>query len=118
MTMLYRILYVAIFIFSCRVLMASAKDSFPASNTGMQFIQNKHQWNDKILFRADVKGGTVFLEKNILTWSFYSIDDLNSIHEAMHEPSSQSHISSYPVHCHAYKMHFDGANQSPVISGT
>ena len=46
----------------------------------VNFIQNKGQWNPKVLYQADFRGGRMFLEQNAFTYLFYPPDGLRQLH--------------------------------------
>jgi hypothetical protein len=39
--------------------------------SGLEFIENKGQWEKNILFKADIGGGAMFLEKDKMTFSIH-----------------------------------------------
>ncbi len=43
----------------------------PHINPSIKFTENLGQWNNDILFRAQLDGGLLFLEKTGLTFNFY-----------------------------------------------
>ncbi|MCS7085914.1 MAG: hypothetical protein NZ534_07565, partial [Bacteroidia bacterium] len=74
------------------------------------FCENKGQWDDKILFRADLPAcGRVFLEKNALTYVFFHPQDL----AALHPRSDQD--SNLILRGHAFRVRFLNA-QIPAVS--
>ncbi|MBL4653007.1 MAG: gliding motility-associated C-terminal domain-containing protein [Flavobacteriales bacterium] len=78
------------------------------------FIENKGQWQDNILFRADIPGGTLFLERDKLTYVFSHPDDITYIHEMHHGFAPEQ--DEFPVRCHAYNVTFLGS-QIPKTNG-
>ncbi|GAA4313540.1 hypothetical protein GCM10023143_23870 [Compostibacter hankyongensis] len=50
----------------------------------LQFQENKGQWNDSVLYRAEVPGGYVFLREGGFTFSLYSPEDISRVEEAFH----------------------------------
>jgi gliding motility-associated-like protein len=46
----------------------------------MNYAENKGQWNSKVLYQADFRGGRLFLEKNGLMYVFYPSDLFEYIH--------------------------------------
>ncbi|MBP5583469.1 MAG: hypothetical protein J6X43_05900, partial [Bacteroidales bacterium] len=47
-----------------------------AQNSEIYFTENQHQWADNVLFRSQLYGGYVFLEKNSLTYYFRNSESL------------------------------------------
>lgn len=94
-------------------------ESFPASKKmakDLHFEENKGQWDDRALFKTDLKGGRLFLEKNTLTYTFYNPADLDRIHAKRHEQNAD--ISSEIINNHAFKVRFEGAQEQPFVHGT
>ena len=44
------------------------------------FIENKNQWPENVLFRSQLYGGYVFLEKNGLTYYFFDSENIKHSH--------------------------------------
>jgi len=74
--------------------------------TGIQFTENKGQWENNVLFKADIPIGNLFIEKNALTYLF--VDK-----EAAHRMQHGEKVSS--VSFHSVKVNFLGANPNPKI---
>ena len=55
--------------------------SYSHESGGIEFIENKNQWDNKILYKSDISCGAVFLEKAGITFLFKDITDLNKIHK-------------------------------------
>ncbi|MBK6521913.1 MAG: hypothetical protein IPG08_06065 [Sphingobacteriaceae bacterium] len=79
----------------------------PQAHSSLKFTENLGQWDDKILFRAQLDGGLLFFEKNCLTFNFYDKNKLRSMHNGGVEKKL---YKDYNIMCHAYKVHFDGCN--------
>jgi gliding motility-associated-like protein len=82
---------------------------------GLTFIENKNQWHKNVLYKADVPGGALFLEKNGFTYDFIdplSYGNLRSGHGF--EKSSESGL----IKAHCLKAVFPGANPEALISGS
>ena len=74
----------------------------------LRFIENKNQWDSKILYNAKIPGGDLFLEKNTFTYCVFNGDDLKKIHPLHELPAT--------LHGHAWKENFVGANPNPAIT--
>ena len=72
------------------------------SQQGYEFVPNEGQFDEKVLYRADVPSGTLFLEKNALTFSFYDGAYFHNLH---HGEKADS------LHFHAYKIKFVGTRK-------
>ena len=72
------------------------------------FEENKGQWRSKILFKAAVKDGALFLEKNCLTFNFVNPADMERVHWMHHHPEdyTQQEIDNTVIRYHAYKVRF------------
>jgi gliding motility-associated-like protein len=82
----------------------------------LQFEENKGQWDQRALFKADLRGGRLFLEKGALTYTFYNPADLDRIHAKRHQPGSD--VSSEIINNHAFRVHFEGATGQAFVRGT
>ena len=82
----------------------------------LQFEENKGQWDNRALYKTDLKGGRLFLEKGALTYTFYDPADLDRIHSIRHQQNVD--ISSEIVHHHAFRVNFDGAAAQPFVQAT
>lgn len=74
----------------------------------LRFIENKNQWDSKIVYNAKIPGGDLFLEKNTFTYCVFNGDDLKKIHPLHELPAT--------LHGHAWKENFLGANPAPAIT--
>jgi gliding motility-associated-like protein len=79
-----------------------------------RFIENKGQWDSRILFRCDLQGAVLFLERDRLTFDLHNEDDIsraNSFKHSLKVPEP----ADLMVRGHAYQVVFDGANQNAEI---
>lgn len=75
----------------------------PEPQTNIRFTENKKQWDQKILYRAQLDGGVLFMEDNCFTYNFYDTQTLRESHTGKNKtPNSK-------IRSHAYRMHFQGA---------
>ena len=100
------------------------------------FIENKNQWPENVLFRSQLYGGYVFLEKNGLTYYFFDSenikhshgsyttteDDLRKSFDAFIEKNEQPevvHEDAPPetFKAHAYKVSFANMSSRTKIYG-
>ncbi len=75
--------------------------------SGLEFIENKGQWEKNILFKADIKGGAMFLEKDKMT---FSIHETRKTHVNNPDPINKLYKS------HAFNMTF--LNINPYVKIT
>jgi gliding motility-associated-like protein len=83
----------------------------PHASPTLRFTENKGQWDNKILFRAQLDGGALFLEKNCLTFNFYDKVKYRSLH---HGGFEKGLYKNYDIKCHAYKVHFENCNPNVI----
>lgn len=57
-----------------------ANNTHEEPQNGIKFTENKNQWDKKILFRAALDGGSLFLQNNSFTYSFYDKERLRENH--------------------------------------
>lgn len=82
-------------------------------NAGIDFVANQRQWAEPVQYKADVRGGSVFLTSRGFMYNYYSQKDLDRIHELQHH---QNDVSGEPVHGHAYEVRFAGARPDLSLS--
>ena len=83
------------------------------SSKNLEFVENKHQWADNILYKADIPYGAVFVEKNCLTFNFVNPADVSYSHAHNHSLGNK-----YPdiIHFNSYKVHFLNSNNEQAKS--
>ncbi len=79
----------------------------------LNFIQNKGQWENQVLYRADFRGGRLFLEKNAFTYLFYPEKGFSVLHP--HE-GGKNESDDHSFTFHAVKMEFEGCGNA-VMEG-
>lgn len=84
----------------------------------LSFIPNQNQWNDRVLYRAEISSGAAFFEANKITYAYYSSDDVKLAHEESHE-LSDSVLATSPanIHCYAFEVEFVNAQRPDVVPG-
>ncbi len=98
----------------------------PEPQNTIRFTENKNQWDKKIVYRAQLDGGMMFLEKNCFTYNFYDEEMMHENHipkgrSVSEEKSSsnQENISQNkiaPIRSHAFRMTFLDAEKNVKIS--
>ncbi len=74
--------------------------------SAIQFTENKGQWKENILFKADIPIGNIFIERNCLTYLFV---DKEATHEYQHGKDIKK------AKFHSVKVNFLNANPNPQI---
>nr|MBA3707024.1 SBBP repeat-containing protein [Bacteroidota bacterium] len=72
------------------------------------FEENKNQWPEQVIFKADIPGGALFLEKN--TFTFHYVEQID------HHTHGDK-INSDRVHHHAFKVNFENSNPDVEVLG-
>lgn len=76
-----------------------------------RFIENKNQWDSRILYQSEIPSGTLFLEKNCFTYNLVDGKLVSSLHG--HQAKQQA--QSIQIPSHAFKMNFQNSNQDVVV---
>ena len=77
-----------------------------------QFVANRKQWPDQVLYAADIPMGRLFLSKNKLTHALY---DVHQVDELQHQKTRPKDAR---IKAHAYTVTFEKANPDPVVQNT
>src|SRR4051812_36707657 len=93
-----------------RLLGTGIKTAGPQNN--IKFTENKSQWDKKVLYRAQLDGGALFLEKNAFTYNFYDKERLRHNHAGQ----NSNDIRTGPIRSHAFRMTF--LNALPEVQTT
>jgi len=83
------------------------------------FKENKNQWEESILYRADLPGGYLFLKKNELVYSFYDEAALNRQHAGReNNPSARIKVAELPgmIPAHGFSVNFFKSLESVQVS--
>ncbi|MBS1636776.1 MAG: gliding motility-associated C-terminal domain-containing protein [Bacteroidetes bacterium] len=79
----------------------------------INYTQNKGQWESNVLYRAEFRGGVLFLEQNAFTYLFYPKAGIRQFHA--HGKSDETDASAGSTMFHAVRMEFSGANPQAAI---
>ena len=74
-----------------------------------RFIENRGQWPEKVQFKTDIGGGSLYLEKRKLTFDRYDREIVSQVFAAHH--GEKPLAPPEKLDCHAYQMSFLGANE-------
>ncbi|MEI6697222.1 MAG: gliding motility-associated C-terminal domain-containing protein [Bacteroidota bacterium] len=99
-----RVLFIVLFfIIYCHQTSYAVRDSLQPHN--LKFIENKNQWDSKVLFGADVESGMLFLEKKCLTFNLVKTADIRHSH-AHNGYDIKKHALNNSIHYHSYQVEF------------
>jgi gliding motility-associated-like protein len=93
-----RQLYLLMLCVVCCCFFSFASDENPI----IKFTENKGQWDANVLFRAQLDGGALFLEKNCFTYSFYEKEKLRKNH--VHSSDSPPTKEELEIKSHAFRV--------------
>ncbi|GEO03157.1 hypothetical protein AAE02nite_08210 [Adhaeribacter aerolatus] len=82
----------------------------PVPGNAIEFIQNKNQWNQAVLFSASLPQGWLFLEHNRLTYNFLEPAYFNT-----EETNPETAQKAGLYNGHAFRINFVNANPQPQI---
>ncbi len=57
-----------------------SQDHEHSENNLIRFTENKSQWEENILYRAELDGGALYLEKNCFTYNFFDKEAMKRLH--------------------------------------
>ena len=77
------------------------------------FKENKGQWPEQVLFKAEIGTATLFLESQAFTYTMVHPEDLAMVHEMSTWTPEQR--ANYTFRGHAFKVHFDNASAPNVV---
>ncbi len=91
---------------------------FSVAGAQITFVPNKNQWNERVLYRAEIHSGVAFFEENKITYTYYSCDDVKRVHEE-NESLSDSVVATGPenIRCFAFEVEFVNAQTPAVVPG-
>jgi hypothetical protein len=102
--MLMKAFQACIVVFTFCMSLAHAHKTPVGHKNTITFTKNKNQWDARVLYRADLDGGVLFLEKDAFTYSLYDKEKRRKIH------TGKTDSLSLNIKYHAYKMVFKNAN--------
>lgn len=80
----------------------------------MEFVENKGQWDQRVLFKGEFNTGSFFLESQGFTVLMHHPDDLNTLSEKIHGHGAGGPLDpSFKLRSFAYKVKFMGGNPQP-----
>ncbi|PBQ33473.1 hypothetical protein CNR22_17380 [Sphingobacteriaceae bacterium] len=103
--------------FGCFCLSHAQSDSNPRVvsphvSPALKLTENLGQWQSEVLFKAQLDGGALYVEKAGLTFNFYDKKKYRAIH---HGGALKNKFSNLDINCHAYKIKFEKCNTAAAI---
>ncbi len=96
--------------------------SYGQDYSNIQFIENKGQWDKKVLYMADVPAGAIYIHNDGITIVQHDTKDWAQIYESVHghgvgdnNPKARRTQDSITLKSHAYKINFLNAATNPKI---
>ena len=98
----FAILFLAVFLNAAAQRNQPVVQTASAGSPMIKFTENKGQWENNVLYRAQLDGGALFLEKNCFTYNFYEKEkvDRNHIRSSEDKPSKED----LEIHEHAFRV--------------
>lgn len=83
----------------------------------MEFVQNKGQWDKKVMYKGDFNNGSFFLESKGFTVLMHKADDVIKLSEYTHSTlkkinPKENLPDTFTLHSAVYKVTFLGANNA------
>ena len=81
----------------------------------VEYVANHGQWPDEVRYKASIPTSAMFLQAVAVTWVRYQVDDPDLVHQYI-QWSPKRH-AMFTLQGHAWRMRFDGADPSAVVTG-
>lgn len=101
-------LFLSLLVIANNIRAAGIKQPKPQNQNTVKFTENKSQWDKRVLYRAQLDGGVLFLENNCFTYNFYDKEAVRKNHAHQEGNSHQE-----PIRGHAFRMRFLNALPNP-----
>jgi gliding motility-associated-like protein len=95
----------AVFCVACLLMYCVAASQETSS---LRFTENNGQWNQAILYQADLSSGRIYLEPSGFTFQIW---DGDALHEAKHGHNT------HPLNVHAHTLKFKDGNVKEPVNG-
>lgn len=96
------------------VIPCHARQRDTLSSSHIEFIENKKQWPENVVFKAKLNSGAIFIEKNAITYVILNGKQLEEFYHAKKNPPL---IADGLIDAAAYKMNIVGSNPSARVRG-
>lgn len=80
----------------------------------LEFQENKGQWRESVLFKANIPAGNMYLEKDAITYLFYNETDLDRLHHMHHQPNKNYTEHDFLLNMHAFRINLEKAEFTSV----
>jgi gliding motility-associated-like protein len=117
----FRLLYTGLLLVSVFAFLPSYGHRDTLRGNDIAFIENKGQWPDQVLFRAELNAGSVYLEKGGLTYDFRDQEAFSRFTGYKFLPQEEKRYKQVPdgiVTHFAYRVKFSGATENPSITAS
>lgn len=83
-------------------------------NEGLQFVENKGQFEPNVLFRIQTQTGFIFLEKNAITFKLFEANAFNRAHRHLHDTANEPAV---PINGHVFRYLFLESSDAVSVTG-
>lgn len=119
---MYRNLYLSLFFLFVSYLPVFSRPLMP-TETGVRFVQNRGQWPDDVLFRAELPAGFLYLKRTSLHYVFYDAQAVSALHASSTQtaPTARNAAPSPAgepyIRAHGVEMVMQGSRADARIEG-
>lgn len=82
------------------------------NNSMIRFTENKNQWEKQILYKANLDGGSMFLERNGFTYNLYDKEAVNENHT---NKNNRAKAPNKAIRTHAFRMTFLNSLKTSIV---
>ncbi len=90
-----------------------------ASAQTIEFVENKGQWDSRVLYAAKLSSGVFYIHRNGFTVLQHNADDIAQLHQITHDKtyntSASGKTGGFTLRSHAYTVNFEDANAKAAI---
>ena len=87
-----------------------------AQQAGHIFIENKNQWNENIIYKAELRNGSLYACKDGLVFDFFDEKKIEKIYSSHY--TDKKIKTEKKINKHAYKVEFINSNQNKLSTGS
>ncbi|MFN0187157.1 MAG: PKD domain-containing protein [Bacteroidia bacterium] len=92
--------------------MASAHGN--EEKNSLEFKENKGQWDSRVLYKADIQGGSLFLEEKGFSYTLFNSQQLFDVHELEHDKGPEV-ANRAKINFHGLRVEFLNAKLSKPL---
>jgi gliding motility-associated-like protein len=108
-----KILFLSFLLSALSLSLSAIGVKHPEAQNIVKFTENVSQWEDHILFKAQLDGGAMFLEKGCFTYNFYDKETLRK----NHVNKGENKRTNEQLRSHAFRVSFLDALTLPEVKG-